>query len=435
MGLRSVLDAHPDPTRLTESVDPDAELPALAVQDAATPTIVESVAGYPDCRVATNCIGTRSAIRRAIGTDDSLVDAMAAAMADPAPLERDVPVAAREVATDPDVGEHIPIPDFYEAYDRRYLAASVVIARDPDTGTHNLSFHRMQHLGDNAFAIRLVERHLHDIHERTDGPTPIAVAMGVHPAVELAAATSIAPEESELELANRLHGGQLVTGRVEGLTVPSEAEVLMIGEITAETADEGPFVDLSRTWDRTREQPVVRVHSLMTRPDPLVRIIVPGRAEHANLMGVPQEPRIYRIVENAVPTVENVVLTHGGCSWLHAVVAIDVRTDGDAKNAGMAALAAHPSLKRVTIVDPDVDPADSDAVEWAIATRCQPDRDVEIIQDADGSSLDPSQDFETGTTAKWIVDATRPRGPDREASEFTKARIPNEDEISLEDYQ
>ncbi|AWB26685.1 UbiD family decarboxylase [Halococcoides cellulosivorans] len=435
MGLRSVLDAHPDPTRLTQSVDPDAELPALAVQDAATPTIFESVAGYPDCRVATNCIGTRTAIRRAIDTDESLVAAMSAAMADPAPLERTVPVAAREVATDPDVREHIPIPDYYEAHDRRYLASSVVIAEDPDTGTHNLSFHRMQYLGDNEFAIRLVERHLHDIHSRTEGPTPIAVAMGVHPAVELAAATSIAPGESELELANRLHGGQLATDSLDGLTVPSESEVLMLGEITSETAEEGPFVDLSRTWDRTREQPVVRVNTLMTRPNPLVRIIVPGRAEHANLMGVPQEPRIYRIVENAVPTVANVVLTHGGCSWLHVVVAIDVRTQGDAKNAGLAALAAHPSLKRVTIVDADIDPSDPEAVEWAVATRTQPDRDVEVIEGADGSSLDPSQDFATGTTAKWIVDATRPRGPDREASEFREARIPGEDDIDLEEFE
>jgi UbiD family decarboxylase len=354
-------------------------------------------------------------------------------MDDPTPLERQVRPAFEHVADDPVIDDHLPVPIYYEEYERKYFASTVVVARDPETGVHNLSFHRMMHDGGNELVMRMVERHLHDIYTRSGERLDVAILMGVHPAVEIAAATSFSPDMSELELANRLHGGHLATTEVKGLTIPSEAEVVMFATITDETAEEGPFVDLSRTWDRTRQQPVVEVTELWTRPEPLARIIVPGKREHAHLMGIPQEPRIYRIVENTVPTVQNVVLTPGGCSWLHGVVQIEKRTEGDPKNAGMAALAAHPSMKKVTIVDADVDPADPDAVEWATATRMQPHNDIVTIERAKGSSLDPSQNYEEGVLTKWIVDATKPF--EKDDADFTEARIPGEDDLSLDDYR
>ena len=90
-----------------------------------------------------------------------------------------------------------------------------------------------------------------------------------------------------------------------------------------------------------------------------------------------------------MPRVLAVNLTVGGCGWLHAVVAIEKNVDGDAKNAIMAAFAAHPSLKHVVVVDPDVDVYDPEQVEWAIATRFQADEDLVVVRNVRGSSLDP----------------------------------------------
>ena len=78
---------------------------------------------------------------------------------------------------------------------------------------------------------------------------------------------------------------------------------------------------------------------------------------------------------------------------------------GQAKNAIMAVLGADLYMKRVVVVDADVDVFDDRQVTWAIATRCQPDRDITIITNARGSDLDPSTK-EDGYTAKWGVDAT-----------------------------
>ncbi|MFB6133716.1 MAG: UbiD family decarboxylase [Halanaeroarchaeum sp.] len=434
MGLRHLVAEGEDRTVLTEPVSPRFELPALATADESAPMVFEAVAGYPDVRAVANLVSSRDRLADALGTERrGVIDEMRAAMDRPTPPDEPGAATFHHVAANPTLDEHVPIPVFYDEHERRYFASSIVVARDPTSGIQNLSFHRMMYDGGNELVVRLVERHLHDIYSRTDGGLEVAIVMGVHPAVELAAATSSSPEMNELAMANALLEGDLRVTEIDGLVVPADAELVLRATITDERRSEGPFVDLSRTWDRVREQPVVRVSDLYTREDPYVRVIVPGRTEHAHLMGVPQEPRIYSTVENTIPTVRDVVLTPGGNSWLHGVVQIEKRREGDPKNAGLAALAGHPSMKRVTVVDEDIDPASPRQVEWATATRMQPDRDVTTIERAKGSSLDPSQDYDSGTLTKWIVDATIPA--DADAADFREVRVPGADDIDPREYQ
>ena len=434
MGLRQLLADRGDATHLTEPVDPRFELPALATADESAPMVFEDVAGYPEVRGVANLVSSRDLLADALGVNrDGVIRAMSTAMDHPEPTGAPVDGAFDRVATDPVLADYVPIPIFYDEHERQYFASSIVVVEDPETGVQNLSFHRMMYDGGNELVVRMVERHLHDIYSRTDGPLEVAIVMGVHPAVELAAATSFSPEMSELAMANALLDGDLDVAEVDGLRVPADAEMVLRASITKERREEGPFVDLSRTWDRTRQQPVVEISALYLREAPYVRIIVPGQTEHAHLMGVPQEPRIYTIVENTIPTVQSVVLTPGGSSWLHGVVQIDKRREGDPKNAGMAALAGHPSMKKVTVVDEDIDPADPQQVEWAEATRMQPDRDITTIEHAKGSSLDPSQDYAKGVLTKWIVDATVPAN--RDPDDFREVRVPGAEDVDVEDYR
>ena len=81
-------------------------------------------------------------------------------------------------------------------------------------------------------------------------------------------------------------------------------------------------------------------------------------------------------------------------------------TEGDGKNAIMAALSAHPSLKHCVVVDTDVNVFDAEDVEYAISTRVKGDRDIMIVPNVRGSSLDPVAESD-GTTTKIGVDATK----------------------------
>jgi UbiD family decarboxylase len=98
-------------------------------------------------------------------------------------------------------------------------------------------------------------------------------------------------------------------------------------------------------------------------------------------------------------------------SWLHAVVQIAKQAPDDGRRAIEAAFRGHGSLKHVVVVDDDVDPFDTAAVEWAIATRFQADRDLLVFEDQPSSSLDPSAKLvpgEKARSAKMGLDATIP---------------------------
>ncbi|MFH0966196.1 MAG: UbiD family decarboxylase, partial [Methanobacteriota archaeon] len=114
-----------------------------------------------------------------------------------------------------------------------------------------------------------------------------------------------------------------------------------------------------------------------------------------------------------VTGVSDVVLTKGGCGYLHAIVQIKKRTQGDGKNAILAAFAAHTSLKHVVIVDEDINPSDPLDVEYAIATRVRADTDTIIISGIRGSSLDPTR-IGDGMNVKMGIDATMEMGREDE---------------------
>ncbi|MEM2302206.1 MAG: UbiD family decarboxylase, partial [Sulfolobales archaeon] len=148
--------------------------------------------------------------------------------------------------------------------------------------------------------------------------------------------------------------------------------------------------------------------------------VLAGRTEHVLLMGIGKEADIYYSVSRVVRRVYKVRLTRASGGWLHALISIEKSVDGDSKNAILAAFAAHPSLKIVTVVDGDIDIDNPEEVEWAIATRLQASRGIVIIREARLSSLDPSA--HNGIGDKLGIDATVPIS---ERHRYRRARIPD----------
>ena len=304
----------------------------------------------------------------------------------------------------------IPILTHYKRDGGKYITAGVVFARDPVSGIQNASIHRMMVLDDKRLVIRIVPRNLFTYFQNAQKEgkdLEIAIAIGMDPAILLASTTSIPIDYNEMDVANAFKDGELTLIKCGDLEVP-QADIILEGKISvSETVREGPFVDLTDTYDIIRDQPVINLEKMHIKKDnPCYHAIIPAGFEHKLLQGLPQEPRIFKSVKNAVPTVENVVLTEGGCCWLHAAVSINKQTEGDGKNAIMAALSAHPSLKHCVVVDTEVNVCDAEDVEYAIATRVKGDRDIMIVPNVRGSSLDPVAESD-GTTTKIGVDATK----------------------------
>jgi len=324
----------------------------------------------------------------------------------------------------------IPILRHYEKDGGPYITSGIISAKSLDGKVENVSVHRMMVVDRDHLSIRIVPRHLYRLCEmaREQGSKSLdmGIAIGVHPAVILAASSPLPFGVSEYKLANALmrQGLKLTTCEHVDACVPSDAELVLEGKILLEKqVSEGPLVDITGTYDIVRKQPLVEVVHIMHRKDYFYQALLPGGTEHKLLMGLPFESKILEGVRAVVPNVKGARLTSGGCSWLHAVLSIEKQTEGDGKNALLAAFASHPSLKHAVVVDSDIDIDKLQEVEWAIATRFQGDEDLIIIPNARGSTLDPSSNQELALTTKVGVDATRSLLKPKE--KFLKASIPD----------
>lgn len=315
----------------------------------------------------------------------------------------------------------LPILTHFEKDGGPYITAGIVVSEYG--GSVNASIHRLMLLGKDKLAARLVPpRHTYLLHRKAaenGEPLPVAIVLGCDPTIIYATSTRV-PVGKEFEYAAALRGGPIELFECEnGVKVP-HSEIVLEGYIDPEErVDEGPFVDITGTYDHVRKEPVIRITRVLHRKDPIYHAILPAGPEHLLMMGVPYEPRIFRAV-GEVTTVKNVVLTEGGCCYLHAVVQIEKQTEGDGKNAIMAAFAAHTSLKHVVVVDEDINIFDPNDVEFAIATRVKGDKDLMIIPNVRGSSLDP-RGATDGTTTKVGIDATKVLV---EKENFERAEIP-----------
>ncbi len=420
--IEEILKDFNDVVIVSEPIKKEFEVTRYLLRYKTRPVLFEDVGGW---RVAGNIWGTRERIASylSIGRGE-IIHFMADAMENPSPYRTVESAPFLKNSTLDFSLKELPVPKYYPKDGGQYFTSAMVIARD-DNGFVNTSFHRIMVRDEKTAAIRLVPRHLYAMwKEKAEHGEELDVRIIVGNPVHLllAGATSTAYGISELEIASRMSerafGKPLEVVELNGIPVPVETEFVFEAKITPELVDEGPFVDITGTYDYVRKQPLVVFERLHHVDEPIFHALLPGGYEHFMLMGLPKEPQIYASVKRVVPKVHGVRLTEGGAMWLHAVVSITKQHDGDGKNAILAALAGHPSLKHVVVVDEDIDIYDDREVEWAVATRFQADRDLVVVPNARGSSLDPSAT--RSLTAKWGIDATKPL--DRK-EEFERAAL------------
>ena len=378
-------------------VSTDFELAAVVKELKGRPVLFHDVKGHR-LPVVSNVCASREMVGLAVGVGRAqLTRRLADAIDHPTKPDR---VAAPPYDDAKDLTS-LPVLRYYPRDGGPYIASGVVVARDAEHGL-NASYHRAMVLGPDRIALRVVERHLHAYIKR--GLRRFAFCIGNPTTVMVAAAISAELGTCELDIANALHPTPVT--EVDGHVVPL-SEVVLLCELTGELTDEGPFLDLTETFDVVRRQPVARVTRVLVRPGAVFHALLPGDREHKTLMGLPREPTIFREVSKVCDCLD-AFLSPGGCSWLHAVVRIRKRQDDDGRRAIEAAFRGHGSLKHVYVVDDDIDVEDPHAVEWAMATRFQGDRGLVVRAREKGSSLDPSSDLETGLTTKVGFDLTAP---------------------------
>ena len=430
MSLREFLkqmEAEGEVLHIKEKLSPKFEIAAIMkALDKGPILIFEKVKGE-STKIVANVCATRERICKALNVErENLYSKLVYAWKNPSKpkIAKDSPV--KEVVREDFKLSEIPVLTHFEHDAGPYITSAIVSAKSPDKKVENVSIHRLQVLGEDKLAIRLVPRQLHKLWtmaKEAGQELDVAISIGLHPAVSLAATAPLPFGVSEFEVANTLLEGKFKLIECEHVDAyaPAEAEIILEGKLsTSEEVDEGPLVDITGTYDIVRKQPTIKIVGAMHRKDYIYQALLPSGNEHKLLMGLSREVAIWETVSKVVPKVEAVNLSSGGCGWLHAIISIEKQTEGDGKNALLAAFSAHPSLKHAVVVDTDINVYNIEEVEWAIATRFQADKDLLIIKNVRGSTLDPSANQETGTTTKMGIDATRPL--DKPKEKFEKAK-------------
>jgi UbiD family decarboxylase len=413
-----VLDEKGALTRISKPVNPKFEVSTLMKMLDGHVIIFENVTGSSMPIVANLC-STRDLVATGLGIRrEELIPSLTDAIEHPKKAEVVDTEGYERIGAD--LGK-LPILTYYPKDGGPYIASGVVASYDNEYGV-NLSYHRAQVLAKDKLVLRILERHFDAYIKR--GLKEFAICITTPMQVLVAAAISVELGKSEADIANALQPTSLM--KLDGQLVPP-SDIVIVAEFTGDLQEEGPFLDLTETFDIVRKQRVARVNEIYVKKGAMFHALLPGGLEHKVLMGMPREPTIYREVAK-VCDVKDVLITPGGCSWLHGVVSIHKKNPDDGKKAIAAAFNGHKSMKHVFVVDDDINIHDPNEIEWAMATRFQADKNM-VTKREKGSSLDPSSDMDTQMTCKAGFDLTVPEGGKKE---FKRPTLPMQ--LNLKDY-
>jgi 2,5-furandicarboxylate decarboxylase 1 len=318
-----------------------------------------------------------------------------------------------------DIGAMLPVLTHTPADGGRFITAGVVVARDPDTGVYNASYHRLQLLDAQRTAIRLdYGRHLRLAWERAKAKgehLPIAVCIGADIALQYTAATmgSQMPENAdEIAVAGGLCGRPLPVAKAvsQDLLVPADSEIVLEGVIRGDqTVLEGPFGEFVGYLANAEDMPIVEVTALTHRRRPVYHAINGYGRETIMLRKYVLEASLLKVLGAAVPCVVDAEMTAGGLHRFHAIIQVKKSSPGHEglqRNAILAAFGALKDLDLVIAVDHDIDIRDPQDVEYALATRMEASRDLIVVPQARGHEYVRIGDH--GIIAKLGIDATVP---------------------------
>src|ERR1700758_709666 len=264
-----------------------------------------------------------------------------------------------------DLGK-LPIMVHFAEDAGRYITNAIVVAKDPDSGVRNASFHRMQVKGPRRLGTSLhSRRHLWNYVERNDAkdqPTPILIVIGAHPLFTFGGIWKGPINVDEYAVVGGLMGKglEIVPALTVPLEAPAHAEIVIEGHILPKLREpEGPFAEFTGYASERSTQHVIEITAITHRRDAIYHDIVPGISEeHTLMLAVPQEARLLRTLRQHYQNVTKVAYPKSGTCRFHAYIAMKNPAPGQAKNAAAVALGDDLSLKLVVVVDDDVDVLD-----------------------------------------------------------------------------
>ena len=420
-----------------------------------SPVLFNVVRDYPAWSVLGNLFADRRTVAAMLGIDPADMSSelirrmerpIAPELVDQAPVQANAITGAQGL-------DAIPLPTLHERDAGPYVSLGVAICRDPDSGVQNVGVYRFMQRGKLELVPSLTSiSNAADIfrrYEQRGEAMDIAIVPGGSPALALAASYRAPAGMDEAALAGGLAGQpvRLVRGKTVALDVPADAEVVIEARVQpGGRYPEAPFADMSRSYSRVKQGPLVTVSAITYRDDPILQFAFSGHADASNMAGLCHEVAIWRAVRQMTSCVRAVHVPANGYGFhcylsVDKVPTIEGRERGEHRNAMLAVLAAVTQIKLVAVFDSDVDIFDDDEVLGALARRFQAvdpltgDPRIQVIPNVRGATYDPSSFHREYPNSKLMIDATIPTElTEDQRAGFEVAHCKGSESIMLSDY-
>jgi 2,5-furandicarboxylate decarboxylase 1 len=282
-----------------------------------------------------------------------------------------------------------------------YISASIDYARDARTGWTNVGIRRLMLRGRRETGVDLVSpsdlRALYEASASEGRPLPVSFVVGAHPIDHVAAMMRMPIDELGIVASLRDAPLAVVKGVTNDIRVPADAEMVIEGYFDARghVEAEGPYGEFLGYYGAVKKNPVFHLTAITRRRDALFQTATIGgramsRTDTAVLTAVRTEVVIWKALELAVREPVAVYATTSSGGNFNVRIALRQRVPGEARNAIAACMSTLVNVKNVFVVDPDIDITSDEQMDWAMATRFQPDRDLIVIGGMRTLPLDPS---------------------------------------------
>lgn len=346
-----------------------------------------------------------------------------------------------------DLGK-LPVPTFFELDSGPFMTGAVGISRDHEHGQLNMGFYRGLITGRDTVVVNASSmsdlRRIYAAAENSAEPMPIAIAIGVPPALLMSASGKTPPGVSELDIAGSLMGKpvELIRCETSDLLVPADAEFIIEGVVESANRIENTLGEFAGQYG-PETAPVTRVTAITHRKDAMYYSIMAGRNPEHNTIGAISTYGMQSVIaENLRQQFPNIHDINVACeprlgAMLHMFISIDKTSDAEPRELLEAAFAATAGMfpvsmitKRIVIVDSDVDVFNLEEVEWAIWTRLSSADKILVKPNVKSWELErcANDDMES---VRVGIDATM----DMEAvGKLLKPVIPGSEKVKLQDY-
>jgi 2,5-furandicarboxylate decarboxylase 1 len=302
-----------------------------------------------------------------------------------------------------------------------YISASIDYVIDPRTGWTNVGLRRLMLRGRRETGIDLVApsdlRAIYEASAAQGKKVPVSFVVGAHPIDHVAGTMRFPVDELGLVASLRDAPLPVVKCVTNDIRVPADAEYVIEGYLDerGHVEPEGPYGEFLGYYGAVKRNPVFHVTAITRRPDAMFQTSTIGgrtlgRTDTAQLSALRTEIMVWRALEGAVREPVAVYATTSSGGAFNVRVALRQRVPGEARNAIAACMGALANCKNVFVVDPDVDIFSDEQMDWAMATRFQPDRDLIVMEGMRTLPLDPSLPPGGRVGAKAGYDLTWPFG-------------------------